>query len=107
MNYTLAEYVQHLYATEAPISHARDALWVVQDQYWFLQHQLTLPWRRVTSWQWGEPPSLRSALPVSLFRSIIRIALLWKWYHFVDVALLMYTGLGRPGKVFAGSWERT
>ncbi len=66
-----------------------DVLLAVQDVRWRLKGQLTLAWKRVTSWQRAEPPELRSAVPPTLFRACIAVALLWGWFCWVDACLLM------------------
>jgi hypothetical protein len=103
LNYALAGYVQHLYDSDAPSGLAVDTLLSIQDNYWELRGNLTLPWRRITAWQRNEPPELRSAVPILVFRALLSLALLWGWRSFADSLIIMFVGVSRPGEALSAT----
>lgn len=104
INSALALFVQHLYDKGSPLSYAIDALLGLQDLDYRLKGKLALPWKRVTSWERGESPELRSAIPPVILRACITLALMWNWQEWASTAMCMYQGIARPGEIFSATW---
>ena len=75
-NLVLASFVQHCYGNDLSQGFPINALLAVHDRFWEVSRALPLPWQRITSWQRGEPPELRSALPVFVCRAVLCLSLL-------------------------------
>ena len=104
-NVVLADFVQHCYDSVLSQGFCINALLGIHDRSWEVSRALPLPWKRMTSWQRGEPPELRNALPVFVFRSVLCLSLLWGWHSFADSMLIMFHGVGRPDEVFDAFWD--
>ncbi len=58
-------------------------------------------WQLVAKWEQVEPLRHRTPLPLVLYKAMLSIGLMWKWYRFSGIMVLAFRGLCRPGEPLA------
>lgn len=58
-------------------------------------------WQLVAKWEQLEPLRHRTPLPLVLYKAMLSISLLWRWYRFAGIMILAFRGLCRPGEPLA------
>ena len=68
-----------------------------------LRRMLGGAWDFGYAWNHHEPGTHHSAMPGPVALAIIATSLLWGWTQFAGIIALMWSGLLRPGEIFAAT----
>lgn len=55
-------------------------------------------WQLISRWESIEPLHHRTPLPAVVYRAMVTVGILWKWYRWAGVMMIAYEGICRPGE---------
>jgi hypothetical protein len=55
-------------------------------------------WQLVSKWEQIQPLRHRTPLPLVVYRAMVSIGLMWRWYRWTAVTMLAFEGICRPGE---------
>ena len=91
----------HHYSHGGPMYELRHLYVTAQQRFPLLKPMMSPCWDLINRWEEVRPTKHRMPLPELLFRSLITVAVNWKWKRWAATLLLGYEGIARIGEVLA------
>ena len=63
-----------------------------------LRGAMAIPWQLVNKWEIVEPLKHRTPMPLVIYRAMVSVAFIWRWYRLAAICMLTFEGLCRPGE---------
>ena len=63
-----------------------------------LRGAMAVPWQLVNKWEIVEPLRHRTPMPLVIYRAMVSVAFIWRWYRWAAICMLTFEGLCRPGE---------
>eukprot|EP00971_Amphidinium_carterae_P236640 4696746-Amphidinium_carterae.1 len=95
----LGAFVQYLHDSDAPYTHALEALAGVQFFHPNVQGSIHGAWKALRTWGQQKPIQVRSPMPLPILLALVTTALVMGWERTAGVLLLGFEALLRPSEM--------